>query len=683
MSFSLNSTLLTFFIICISSLISFGQNQYNLDSIRQEIWKETDAKEKSILIHKTIRKIGFIDSLNSWKVAQWLMDLADETQNEEYRAKGYSFHQEILRQGAHLNKSIIKGEETAKIYQRLLEQGNLSQKDSFEYLKRMAYCYGANSSNHMRMKNYVDGVKQLQQIEEIFIKIKDTFNIARCYNDFGMFYKEIKQYDKALKYFTDGLTLHKNTKDLRPIAVTKSNIASLLIEQGKLDKAEKYVLEILELIDEETLKNSFVEGMILETAIAFYKNKNELKLEKKYLEKTLKFYKNAGNSPGIATMYLRMFKNEIDNDNPFKAKDYLDKATTIAKKFQEVDIREKCNSRLADYFIYTGQYSEAEKLIKDAQVKSKSNSNLLEYAYTFAQMAELEKKRGNPEGVFENLEKNYQLKDSMLNETVLINQELYEVQYETEKKEQEIALLTTKEKAKATQLNYSLGIGGLLLLLLGLLFNRFREKNKTNQLLEEKNGKIELLLKEIHHRVKNNLQTISSLLFLQSAHIKDAEVKEAVAEGQHRVESMALIHQKLYQRDNLAAIEMKDYLTNLGNSLIDTFVDNPDRISLKVEMDEHELDVDTAVPLGLIANELITNSIKYAFPDNQQGEIKLKVSNNSEGQLELFVSDNGIGAANKKTGTSFGSQLINLLTKQLNGTIEQGADGGFWTRVVV
>ncbi|MCB0839799.1 MAG: histidine kinase, partial [Bacteroidetes bacterium] len=240
------------------------------------------------------------------------------------------------------------------------------------------------------------------------------------------------------------------------------------------------------------------------------------------------------------------------------------------------------------------------------------------------------------------------------------------------------------------QLGFAAGIGGLLALLAVVLYRTSHRRRKTNELLSLQKGEIELksnqnelLLKEIHHRVKNNLQTISSLLFLQSAHIKDAEVREAVAAGQHRVESMALIHQKLYQRDNVAAIEMRDYLQNLVQSLIDTFDADPERIRFELNMPELELDVDTAVPLGLIVNELITNSLKYAFPDGRNGKIQVSLARQPEGKLELYVADDGVGANNTPTGTSFGSQLIKLLTTQLGGTLEQGSEAGYWTRVVV
>lgn len=202
-----------------------------------------------------------------------------------------------------------------------------------------------------------------------------------------------------------------------------------------------------------------------------------------------------------------------------------------------------------------------------------------------------------------------------------------------------------------------------------------QQKNEIEgqkDVIEKQNQKNELLLKEIHHRVKNNLQTISSLLNLQSAHIEDDSVKEVVQAGQHRVKSMALIHQKLYQRENLAGIEMQDYLQTLGDSLFDTFGVDREWITFEVQMPEVELDVDTAVPIGLIVNELITNSLKYAFPSGRAGVITVSLNRKEDNKLSLLVKDNGIGKQDDEgasSGTSFGSRLIHLLSLQLNGKL--------------
>lgn len=196
-----------------------------------------------------------------------------------------------------------------------------------------------------------------------------------------------------------------------------------------------------------------------------------------------------------------------------------------------------------------------------------------------------------------------------------------------------------------------------------------------NNLLDAKNAENELLLREIHHRVKNNLEVVSSLLALQSAQIDDATTKDAMTEGQNRVNSIGIVHQKLYQGTNLGAVEMKDYFLNLSESILDSF-GAEQRIDLKLAMENLDLDIDTAVPLGLIVNELLTNTIKYAFPKGEKGTITIKLHKQDNNILRLEVADNGVGKSDITHGTGFGGQLVSLLTQQLNGTMTEENKNG-------
>jgi len=185
-----------------------------------------------------------------------------------------------------------------------------------------------------------------------------------------------------------------------------------------------------------------------------------------------------------------------------------------------------------------------------------------------------------------------------------------------------------------------------------------------------------IALKEIHHRVKNNLEVVSSLLSLQSGQSNSKEVQELMQANQNRVQSMSMIHQKLYQGDNLATIEMKDYFTNLGNYTLDIF-NAREKITIDYEMDKLEIDVDMAVPIGLIVNELLTNAMKYAFPDGRQGHISIRIFREQQ-KLHLQVSDNGIGKATSYSlhESGFGTKLVELLTMQLDGRMTQKTSDG-------
>ena len=147
--------------------------------------------------------------------------------------------------------------------------------------------------------------------------------------------------------------------------------------------------------------------------------------------------------------------------------------------------------------------------------------------------------------------------------------------------------------------------------------------------------------------------------------------------SQNRVQSMGIIHQKLYQGENLGSIEMKDYFLNLGEGILDTF-NADEKVKIEYAMDNLDLDVDTAVPIGLIVNELLTNALKYAFPENLKGNISISLSKSNPETLTLKVVDNGIGKITglSPKGTGFGSQLIKLLTQQLNGEMTEENQNG-------
>ncbi len=193
------------------------------------------------------------------------------------------------------------------------------------------------------------------------------------------------------------------------------------------------------------------------------------------------------------------------------------------------------------------------------------------------------------------------------------------------------------------------------------------ERIKTS--LKEK----EVLLKEIHHRVKNNLQIISSLLNLQSGYIQDKHAGEMFKESRNRVKSMALIHEKLYQSKDLARIDFADYIRHLTAHLLRSYSVHSPTVNLKVNVDKVLLDIDTALPCGLIINELVSNALKHAFPTGKAGEICVDLHKDQEGKLVLVVGDNGTGLPPEfdfRHTESLGLQLVSTLTDQLEGTLE-------------
>ncbi|MEZ5058018.1 MAG: histidine kinase dimerization/phosphoacceptor domain -containing protein, partial [Saprospiraceae bacterium] len=286
---------------------------------------------------------------------------------------------------------------------------------------------------------------------------------------------------------------------------------------------------------------------------------------------------------------------------------------------------------------------------------------------------------GDYKNAYQSRIKAHQIFDTLMQNKVANLESEALIKYETGKKDQKLEEQSTIIKQKDRIEWMGGGLIGLLLLFTSTLFYFYRKNQKTTEAIKLKNEENELLLKEIHHRVKNNLQTISSLLSLQSESISDKTALDAVQESKNRVASMALIHQKLYQGDNLAAIEMRDYFETIGRAVKDSFGEKARHISFDVDMSRVELDVDTAIPIGLITNELITNSLKHAFPKNQEGQISIQLSRENNGLLKLKIADNGVGipaGLKEKDGSGFGTLLIQLLTSQLGGTLEKSNEEG-------
>ncbi len=181
----------------------------------------------------------------------------------------------------------------------------------------------------------------------------------------------------------------------------------------------------------------------------------------------------------------------------------------------------------------------------------------------------------------------------------------------------------------------------------------------------------EILLKEVHHRVKNNLQIISSLLSIQSQNVKDESALTMFQDSRDRVRSMALIHEKLYQSKNFVNINFGDYVESLATELLSLYAGR-DEIELDINTNNIMLSIDQAIPCGLILNELLTNSMKYAFPDGSAGRISVELTE-ANGFIEILVSDNGVGippGVDRDNSATLGLRLINILTGQLEGTVE-------------
>ena len=273
-----------------------------------------------------------------------------------------------------------------------------------------------------------------------------------------------------------------------------------------------------------------------------------------------------------------------------------------------------------------------------------------------------------------------------------------QIQYETEAKDKNMQLLVQKDKLQLATIRQSdtikkVTLAGIVVMLIitGLVYVGYRNKQRTNEQIKEKNEALEhvvrekeWLVKEIHHRVKNNFHVVASLLEIQSSYLKNKEALSAIKESQNRIHSMSIIHQKLYQSETLSTIHMPEYIYELVEYLRESYsIRENIRFSLQIE--NIELNHASAITLGLILNEAITNAIKYAFAKAEEGKISISLVHISDAQLLLSVADNGRGLPtdfDARKGASMGMELLQGLTDDLGGSFSIETDEGTHIRVI-
>lgn len=261
-----------------------------------------------------------------------------------------------------------------------------------------------------------------------------------------------------------------------------------------------------------------------------------------------------------------------------------------------------------------------------------------------------------------------------------------QTRYETGKKELEIGRLQEESEARSRNIIWLVAgilvLAGIMIWLAILYRNMSRQKRE----ISGQRLRLEVMMKELHHRVKNNLQIVSSLLSLQSNRLEDEHAVAALRESQLRVQAMSFIHQRLYKTDDITSVNMKEYLTDLAESLVASYGFHRDEFDLQLDVQQELLDIDKALPAGLIINELVTNALKYAYGNAQRPLLRISLSNNANAGLVISISDNGAGIdpeAWKKQRSSFGKQLITALCQQLRASQQlEVKDGTHFTIII-
>jgi two-component system, sensor histidine kinase PdtaS len=519
---------------------------------------------------------------------------------------------------------------------------------------------------------------------------------AGILNNIGNIYYTQGKYTEAINYYTQSLKIREANKDTNGIAGSLHNLASIYQAQGMYVDAEKFYQKAIAL--REVIGNK--KGVALSYAHlgTLYLELKDIDKSLAYQNKALEIYKQLQDKSGLASTYVYIGNIYSDKGEYKKALDYFDNALVLFKEIDDVKGQATLYINLGNLYAIQKKYNEAITCLEKGRKISEEYILIENKRKAYLLLAEVYEKLNENSKAVSYYKLYYAQKDSLNN--IELTTQMAEIQkrYEDNAKQNQIEVLQKEKENQELKIRQNANRITILIIslialtaitLLVIISNRHKQKTNTilaaqnEDILRQKNEK-EVLLKEIHHRVKNNLQVINSLLRLQSAMIDDPKVVTLFDDCQTRVRSMALIHDKLYSIKDLSSIQVKDYIENLTGSLIETY-GLKTKVDLKLDIKPVSFTVDALIPLGLLLNEIISNSLKYAFKNLDSGiiEVSLKPLNNQ--QLELIISDNGEGFSKdifNSPQNSLGVELIKAFVDQLDGTIEKLDISGTAYRIV-
>jgi two-component sensor histidine kinase len=554
----------------------------------------------------------------------------------------------------------------------------------------MAYRYSKNNDSENAINYYKKGLDKLKNTDDHFWKGLGHENIGFILFEQGDFYHALKHYQDALPEFLEIKAYERAGKIHTKMGLTyrKTN--------DKENEEEAYLLAINYLMKIDTTVSL---GMAYNNLSEIYFDQEKTDEGFEMLEKAKKIYLSLDYQLGLCSYYSVMayYYSQLNPPDDELVIKYCNLSLPIAEEYEDFRQYADATATAGDAYLRMGEPIKALNVIKKGYKAANKHKFKDEKLKLSRILSTTYKELNNSEEALKYLEIYTGLNDSILNEEKMKEFTQLDMSFKFRQEQirdslnqlqinQEIKYRHEKELQAQKQAKLVFAFTTVFIILIALfIFMYARRSKKQAEILNEKNSLInksleekELLLKEIHHRVKNSLQLASSLLELQSKNIQDEKVRESIHEGQERVRAIALIHQKLYQNENLTNIDFNEYTTLLTNDIQKIYPAN-DEVTIDIDIANMSFDIDTAIPLGLILNELITNAFKYAFINKKDNHISISIKKDVEDKYLLTVKDNGTGSAipiDINSTSSLGLRLVKRLTKQLHGSLTYTCQNG-------
>jgi two-component sensor histidine kinase len=506
--------------------------------------------------------------------------------------------------------------------------------------------------------------------------------IADLYYYMSTLYNENRKAKTAFIYINKAAKIYRSTNNREGIFKCNYQLANIYYKNKMYAKSIDYLNKINHEmkdfinsnIENQLTINSFLAHIYLELkdypkALSYAKTLKQLASKHKIIPqiKEANFYLSRIyaelNNKDLAEHHIKI----LDNQQNSEYETFLINTVKGILYFNQKNYKKSLYYRTLN-FNYNSLDKENLNALSDTYYALKDYKQSHEYLsrYLKIEVADLNEEKNNQVIEFESLyrlkEKDFELKKNKFEK---INQE-----FELQKQKQFIVLILS------ISLSLFLIIVFLIIIYLSNKKNNrlLKLKNEDlfnlNKQLEQANAEKTILLKEIHHRVKNNLQLVMSLLNIQAQDTQNISIQDFLEKGQSRIATMSLIHQNLYQTENFANINFQEYLEHLLANIKQTF--NENNIDYVIKTNQNSFDLDTAIPLGLIINELVCNALKHAFPSNLKGRIEIEINKIIDNTYELKIGDNGVGVTSEKhNSNSIGLELVSLLVMQLKGKIQK------------
>ena len=487
---------------------------------------------------------------------------------------------------------------------------------------------------------------------EIQRRLKDSVELSFSYNNLGICYFYMYRYDEALRNYRKSARIDSLQNNFSGWAGTMLNVAIIHSNSGENDKALKIYQSLIVQLHE-------IDDHSLDAVI--HSNSAKLHVLSKNYKEALRELELArpdlidGNDPS-AKMTL-----EVITSNAYMGLKKFDNAIDAAKRGLSYDQGNDYPERRMHLYECLSHAYYAQTLVDSGNFYNDLYQGLRDSIFTLEtqeQLSEIQTK-------YDLARKNQQLSESKLKQARYRNNSERDARRASESR---------------AQRNLFIAIAAILVIV-GLILFLFLQRRKSRQRLLEENLKSqeklleqkEAFMVEIHHRVRNNLQMVSSMLALQGTQNKNDEVREILESSRSRIETMSLIHERLYKNATGRVIDLNDYLTELTEQLLSAYSNG--NVKTEFDVNRIRLHMDTAIPLALIVNELVTNSLKYAFSGVEQPEIRIRIEEKKDFLL-FDYSDNGVGYT-PETSTGFGTRLIKSLCRQLKAeqSFESKQDG--------